>query len=409
MTKLGALLCSALLLLLATACSEAKPGRSHDATPGTGGPTETASPGSSARAEPSEDQAVACSLDTATDARPAAENDDLGPPVVARTSADDGSALVVRGVLSAGRLLASASTGDSGDQLGTPRLGVLSPSGFAALRYDPSPSRGHQITAAEAQGSTTTWVETTSMDLFNFDWKIYAADLERPGRRLLADSDTVYGTRPLSPVYGQTIPTVAGDSVYWAATPPGADRSDGVIWRAGLDDASIEAVSRGVMPSGAGRSLYFVRRTGDGAQIVRRDTAKGAEWVVSTVDSADGEVTRLAASTRLVAWVVARPQGDAALYIHQRQAGELCRIALHQRGPETMVMSAAGHFLAWGNGSVDGDAGEYLLDMRSRGLWRLGEASGYSVGYVGPGAVAWARLPEDAAQPQAAQFLVASW
>ncbi len=80
---------------------------------------------------------------------------------------------------------------------------------------------------------------------------------------------------------------------------------------------------------------------------------------------------------------------------------------MNHPGLQTMALGLSDRLVVWGNGSAEGDAGEYALDLGDGSIWRLGDQPGFSVAFVDGDTVAWADLPKD--PKAAADFRVARW
>ncbi|MGL5824588.1 MAG: hypothetical protein ACRCYU_07100 [Nocardioides sp.] len=318
------------------------------------------------------------------------------------------------GVSSDARLLASRNDMSSAPPeaiLGTPHLGWLSPNGFDTLPYNDTESEGRQITSAHLDGDTVTWVETSSIDLYNFDWRIYSAVLGTDGRTLVADSDDFSKGRMLNPVFGTTQPVVLGGTAYWAATDVGGKSDDSLIWAGSVAPGGKPAkpiVDDGYLPTSDGSSyLYYVKRIANGTtSIVRERSGAGKPTAVVMLEKFDGSVTRLAASDRHLAWVESYKDGTSRLFVKELASGEVTAIRMEHPGPSTMFLSLSQDKVVWGSGSAEGDAGQYLYNFSSGALTRLADSPGLSLVYAADSAIAWSRLKPNPGGPPTASWVV---
>ena len=57
-------------------------------------------------------------------------------------------------------------------------------------------------------------------------------------------------------------------------------------------------------------------------------------------------------------------------------------------------LSCGDTFVAWGNGSSDGDPGQYVIDVPCGKLWKLGESPGISSTYAAGNILGWSLRPK---------------
>ncbi len=340
--------------------------------------------------------------------------DDAGPAQVKPqriTTTRDGVPHTVLGVGDSGRLLVSQVTGRSADQLGTPHVGWLGASAFTPLGYDAAQSRGHQVTAADHDGSDVVWVETTSTDPGLFDWTVWASSGK--GRHQVDSSARLGPSDRQKRVFGMTEPVVAAGRTFWAAATAGTDAAVLSSATTGSQPAATSIGAAG-LPAVSQDALYFVRSSSVGSEggttrIVARDLGSNDERVVAQADLGSAKVvTRLVASDHHLAWVVSgAAAGASVLFVKDLRSGATRGIRMNHPGLQTMALGLSDRLVVWGNGSAEGDAGEYALDLEDGSIWRLGDQPGFSVAFVDGDTVAWADLPKD--PKGAADFRVARW
>lgn len=401
-------------LLVTVACSPSDRGASpqpSDIAP-TASPTPTTSPSAAVSRAPSGVE-VAKSLEASTATDGPAQGLSAIQRISMRQSAT--TTYVVLGVSADARLLASQNDMSSAPPeaiLGTPHLGWLSRDGFEEFSYDDVESSGRQITSAHVEGDKVTWVETTSTDLFNFDWRIYSATLGTTGRDLIAASDDFSNGRPLRPVFGSTEPVLVGESIYWAATKLRGDSDDAQIWAASVAPAAAApakpAIEGGYLPtSDGGSSLYYVKPSADGTTSIMKKQGRGEKpRQVVALEKFDGGVTRLAASGSLLAWVESYADGTSQLLVKDLVDGEVTAIRMEHSGSPTMFLDVSQGHVAWGNGSAEGDAGQYLYDASSGAPTRLSDSPGLSLVYLNGNAVAWPRLKASSDGPPSVSWVI---
>jgi len=73
----------------------------------------------------------------------------------------------------------------------------------------------------------------------------------------------------------------------------------------------------------------------------------------------------------------------------------------------SLDLSCGDTFVAWGNGSGNGDPGQYVVDAPSGKLWKLGESPGISAVRAAGTMLGWT-LPPKSAQ-EAAPWRVTKW
>ena len=314
------------------------------------------------------------------------------------TTTRDGVPHTVLGVGDSGRLLVSQVTGRSADQLGTPHVGWLGASAFTPLGYDAAQSGGRQVTAADHDGSDVVWVETTSTDPGLFDWTVWASSGK--GRHQVDGSARLGPADRQKRVFGMTEPVVAAGRTFWAAATAGTDAA---VLSAATTGSQPGAKSIGAagLPAVSQDTLYFVRSSSVGSEggttrIVARDLGSNDERVVAQADLGSAKVvTRLVASDHHLAWVVSdAAAGASVLFVKDLRSGTTRGIRMNHPGLQTMALGLSDRLVVWGNGSAEGDAGEYALDLEDGSIWRLGDQPGFSVAFVDGNTVAWADLPQ---------------
>lgn len=329
---------------------------------------------------------------------------------------------------------------------GATRNGVLalSPNGHALVRVNPPPvgdgliaqtrmrvmSEGNQswlpATPREAQprqaidgtmpnDSIAAWMETRSTDLFDVDWKVFGWSHGQV--RLLADSDIFAEGHPLPPAAGgDHLMASDGKSVWWSFRKAGTDlpiatniatvELEGAPHpRVVVEGADLPTVDpRGGLvyvrdpntaPGSVGYDIHLLRGSRD--EILYHGMVGGV-----------GFISALCVGPDVVAWAVPadtdEPGGQIVVMDHSTRNIQTIRLRDSGRGPDLVCGDG---FVAWGNGSGSGDAGQYLWSIKTGALVKLGESFGIS-GVIAAGPfVAWTLPP---ASPQAsADVRLARW
>ena len=128
----------------------------------------------------------------------------------------------------------------------------------------------------------------------------------------------------------------------------------------------------------------------------------GTDTLITSGPLAKGEqVSTMGASDTLLAWAV-HSAGGTAQHPEPLVGG---RLHVDQAGG--LSLGCGNTFIAWGNGSGNGDPGQYVLDVSSNKIWKLGELRGISMVLAAGSMLAWA-LPPKSAQ-EAAPWRVTMW
>jgi len=282
-----------------------------------------------------------------------------------------------------------------------------------------------QAIAAAAHGRYVVWVETKSTDLFFQDWKVFAARVGQGQPILLGDSFDLTKTDEVPPPPGVEIITTDGVHAWWMMTyPTKSPRGFGarIMVRdiAGQEPLSV-AVDKAKLPAATDGGVAYVRSTDvDPAVPANRYDIRlrraGADTLVTSGPLAKGEQgSTMCASDTLLAWAVRSPETSAE-NPDAWTSGHLHVMTLATKAQHTIELddntwsldlSCGDTFVAWGNGSGNGDPGQYVVDVPSGKLWKLGESPGISAVRAVGTMLAWT-LPPKSAQ-EAAPWRVTKW
>ncbi|MFU8876007.1 hypothetical protein [Micromonospora sp. SL4-19] len=299
--------------------------------------------------------------------------------------------------------------------IGQSRVGLYTGDGVRELS---APSRGaaRQAIYADADERTVAWMETTSTDMYQMDWRVYGFDRHTARTVLLGDSAAVSKGKRMPIPPGMSMLSVGAGRVYWTtAVPTTGQREFGaqIMGRALTGGRAPEVVAeRAKLPAAAGTVLYYVRSedVSPGFPAGRyeiRKVAGGRDDVVASGPLApEQQVTALTAEPGRVSWIVSAPEPPASLYVLDPAAGQAIQVALGDDG-RSMMLSSSPRYVCWSNGSGGGDAGQYALDLQTDRLWRLGEAPGLSMVYAAGDYVAWSKLGAEPQKPEQNSLVVA--
>jgi len=285
-------------------------------------------------------------------------------------------------------------------------------------------SEPRQVAYAAARGQSFVWVETKSTDLFFLDWKVFAARVGQGQPTLLGDSFDLTRTDKVPPPPGVEFITTDGIHAWWMMTYPAkSQRGFGarIMVRdiAGQGPLSV-AVDKAKLPAATGGGVAYVRTSDvDPAAPVNRYDIRlrraGADTLVTSGPLAKGEqVSTLCASDTLLAWAVRSPETSAA-DPDAWASGHLHVMTLATNAQHTIELDdnawsldlSCGHtFVAWGNGSGNGDPGQYVVDVPSGKLWKLGESRGISAVRAAGTMLGWTLPPK---AQEGAPWRVAKW
>lgn len=336
-----------------------------------------------------------------------------GARVGVRAIRDDGSAVIVRSPLAGpGEFLTQSQVGIQRGQSRTwfpPQTG----------------SQPRQAIEVAAHGESVVWLETKSTDLYYQDWKIYAAHTGQHQPTLLADSFALLKTDEVPPPPGVKITTTDGLHVWWTMVYPtksqrGWDARIMVRDLAGREPLTV-AVNKAKLPQATAGGVAYVRTKDVDSNLpanryeIRLHKAGSDTLITSGSLGKEEQVSTMCASGTLLAWAVRSPNAP------RENPAALTRGSLHVMTLATntqrtiklddpaggLILGCGTTFIAWGNGSGNGDPGQYALDAPSGRIWKLGELRGISAVLVSGRMLAWA-LPPKSAQGSA-PWRVTKW
>ncbi|MEU7981276.1 hypothetical protein AB0B63_22440 [Micromonospora sp. NPDC049081] len=311
-----------------------------------------------------------------------------------------------------------AATTRSGEVvIGQSQVGLYA--GSRVRGMSPAPhGAARQAIYGDADERTVAWLETTSTDMYQMDWRVYGFDRAAGRTVLLGDSAAVSKGRKMPIPPGSSMLSVGTDRVYWTTAVPTTGQPEfgaQVLGRSVTGSRAAEVVAeRAKLPAAAGSDLYYVRSAdvSPGFPADRYEIRKvtgGRDDLLTTGPLAkEQQVTALTAEPGRVAWIVSAPapEPNASLFVLDTATGDATEVTLGDDGT-SMTLSSSPRYVCWSNGSGGGDAGQYALDVRTQRLWRLGEAPGLSLVFAAGDYLAWSKLGAEPQKPDQNSLTVA--
>jgi hypothetical protein len=299
--------------------------------------------------------------------------------------------------------------GSTSEMLWSEELAPESPtltdsSGETTVLSVPESDVAYQAPVASSGGGVFVWRETSSTSLFFEDYRILAA---RPGDTavtVVADSAGVTPDGTVLPMLADTERNLATDgvNVYWTAATP-VDAQGGfystVLNAHAVDGSGATTVlaDNVVFPVLMGDTLLAVRYPG-----FDPDATEGFFEVVQ-VDTRDGGVSPFVSfpvsDQAVLLDICATPEYLALavsdrIEIRYRSAIDTVSKVVKVDGDGTKL-GCGDSFLVWGNGSGFGDNGQYLLDLDTDDIYKLGSLQGGSIVMAAGDYFAWTKRTPD--------------
>ncbi|MFG1713359.1 hypothetical protein [Micromonospora sp. NPDC049203] len=320
-----------------------------------------------------------------------------------------------------GQLISAANpvpkTGDGELGIGQSRVGLYS--GGRARTLSPAPSGPpRQAIYADADDRTVAWMETSSTDMYQMDWLVYGFDRSSGRSVLLGDSAPIAKGKKMPIPPGSSMLSVGTDRVYWTTTVPTTGERDfgaQILASSPAGGAAPSVVAqRAKLPAAAGKDLYYVRSedVAPGFPKSRYEIHKvsgGRDSVYASGPlTGEQQVSALTAEPGHVSWIVtgATEETPGTLFVLPSATKRAIEVTLGDNGP-AMTLGSSPKLVCWSNGSGSGDAGQYVLDVATDRMWRLGEAPGLSLAFAGGDFVAWSKLGSEPQKPEQNSLRVA--
>lgn len=279
---------------------------------------------------------------------------------------------------------------------------------------------------AAAEGLGIAWLETNSQDISYRGTKVFATEVGQAKPILLGDAVDQTKTDLTPWPRGSTIITTDGIHAWW--TMPYMTKKIQGGWDARImvrDIAGHEpltiAVDKAKLPVAAAGGVEYVRsqdvdQSMSAGRYEIRLLKAGINTLITSGPLVKGEqVSGMCASNSYLAWAVAAAGAPGQRIPAASTGGRLHVMTLATKAPRTVALnddarglslSCGDSFIAWGNGSGNGDPGQYVLDLPSSKIWKLGQAQGISMVLAAGNILAWALPPKS---QEAAPWRVTKW
>ena len=273
------------------------------------------------------------------------------------------------------------------------------------------------------------WRETPSTTLDVEPWRILATTLGSGTVRVVALSSSLTGDDDVPPPPGVQVLATDGVTAWWTAPYLDPTGYRGVATR--VVGASVKSekatpvvvADHAYLPVVAGGQVVVLRSLvsdrASGGRFAFLAPLDGGGRVVHSGTLGEREaIWSACGSPRFLVYVIS--SGDlvnpgqpsemavesAQLHIRELSTGAETLIALQDSG-KSLSLSCSDTLVAWGNGSSNGDPGQYVYDLHRHELYRLGEAAGRSVVFVADSVIAWSNAPADPLAPT--EYTIARW
>lgn len=303
-----------------------------------------------------------------------------------------------------GVFLGTSAPFPDGENLFPAVVTVIDTDGVATPLATPPADRAYQVIEAAARNGTYVWRETSSTNLFAEDFRILSSSAGSDTAVLVADSDLMTPEGSVLPTLGDAGGTLAtdGTTVFWAAATPVSAEGDqfgSVLYATPVDGTgeTLVLAENVVFPIIMGDRLLALRYPGFDLEatrgtfeVVEIDRSGGGTvtpFYDFEVDEHD-RLTSLCATPTLLAFGLSRG-GTGTIHVRLTIPAGIQIGSIKVRGDGTQLACGDG-FLAWGNGSGNGDGGEYLLDLANGDLYKLGDLFGFSVVQATGDTLLWA-------------------
>jgi len=290
-------------------------------------------------------------------------------------------------------------------------LGVWSAGKFSPVatstRETTGSDRGQaeQVPFVVRSGDRVVWLQTPGTDVESAAWSLQTADLRTHQVRELARSGLPKNGHDADAFDDYASPVIIGDWVYWDSQIPARHGStaskpkwDDAIRRARLSQPSaVQTVVRGAgHPVNLDGALGYVVSDDSkphGYEIHRRTVPGGQADRVLVRGYSPGEsgLTDLAAAGKLLAWTASSPsrtkEGEGweagkstpgVLFVLDTSTGALTKVITKDEASSQESIAFTRRGVVWGNGSGVGDPGQYVLDLATGTLQKLGSNEGLS-------------------------------
>lgn len=286
-------------------------------------------------------------------------------------------------------------------------------------------SKPRQIFEAAAHGNSVVWGETRSTNP-SLDWRLFAATTGQKALKVLADSFDLLKTDDIPWPPGVRMLTTDGLDVWWVMVYPSPKSA--FVWGARIMVRDVGArkplkiaVDKAKLPSAIARGLIYFRSKDVAPNMASnryeiRLLKNGVDTLITAGSLAkDEHIFSSCASDTLLAWAVGsvstsrlNPNVAPDGHLHvMTLATKVQRIVTLNDSASGSSLGCGTNFVAWGNGSGMGDPGQYVLNVPSGKIWKLGSFQGLSAVRVAGNILTWA-LPLES-RDKTAPWRVVKW
>lgn len=272
-------------------------------------------------------------------------------------------------------------------------VGLFTPSGFEHRADVASPDGPSQSHAYALRGADVAWLETTSTNLDWEDWRLMV-DTGGESPELLARSEEYFGTDEAPAIIGwYTALSASSEQIAWNTSVPGTETPVLLVH----DGSRIRQIDDVFFHTAGDDAIYYLREHRDGMTSIHRIADSGAEEAVLDVVPPDGRgVAKIAVDGDTLAFTLSSTDDDeemsnldGQIYVVDMRTREAVLIQAAGDGGGSSYLDTNGKVVAFGEGSGNGDPGQYLFFLDSRSLVQLGKAEGLSGVGLADDIVSW--------------------
>lgn len=296
--------------------------------------------------------------------------------------------------------------GVHGDQPGQGQVGIQNGKSRTWFPIQTG-SKPRQIFEAVAHGKSVVCGETESTTM-SLDWRLFSATTGQQVPKLLGNSFDLVKSSDVSLPPGFRMLATDGANVWWVMANPTSKSPTGGGEKIVVRDISARkpmkiAVDHGMLPVSISKGLVYVRSKDVDPSMTSsrydiRLLKNGVDSLITSGLLTKGQhISSLCASDTLLAWGVGavstsstdfsgKPYGHLHL---MTLATKVQRVVNLSNSAVGLSLGCGTNFVAWGNGSGSGDAGEYVLNVPSGKIWKLGSNPGVSEVLVAGNYLAW--------------------
>lgn len=272
---------------------------------------------------------------------------------------------------------------------------------------------------AVSSGKSIFWDETPNTNLA-LDWRLFSLAAGQHVPTLIADSFDLLKTTNIPSPVGEHMLATDGSNVWWTMVYPSSKDPYGWGYRIMVRDIGARkplkiAVDKAKSPVAIARGLIYARSKDVDPNMASnryefRLLKNGVDTLITAGSLAKDEyLSSSCASDTLLAWTVGSVNSQPLNPNYVVPDGHLHVIKLATKAQQVVTLSdsATGmslgcgtNFVAWGDGTGAGDGGQYVMNVPSGKIWKVGSAPGLSEVRVAGNYLAWTLpIPSDGAAP----------